>query len=902
MDDDDDYLDSLRRERRLPLRGKPLDDSNPDRFDRQVDGGYGMAFAATPPEFGNRTRTRSSNSRDTRFDTRTDTKSSGDARTNYWKNNHAVLVQEEWGTIRAKFPVIPPITEIVNIKNSVYNSFVTKVESARGDWKDRTEFFLAKFEEIVPSASLQTEMAIRDLDNVNSNVFTFSDMEILDTNMATLGRGPGADFPVATRQRTRFLKFTITVHPRNINPGAIDLDPQVFPLPTATTVYVRALLENGHLAPGLSKQLMEMTPKLVLAFYLNTGTEFDICIKERYDAAPDPEKYETWIKAIKAKTKFHACKQYIQKLFVGRMEGTETLGQRLVNIKQRSFDPITQRAHYRSVQELSQAYQFILSEIKSTTQPTELPELDNIFVQAISEDLRKRLVRHLDHPPSTTIDANLQSFNDIIELAIQEEAELKTVTNIAERAAHRASRPYGNRGNPIQPRAPRTFLTTHGGEQEEQRYREEEENSYRRPNTFTAVQLCDSFHHSTGQVIMPICFLTRHNNNISTDQQDLMAEAILAMEMVTVEELPLVATSIVEGALQQASGTRIPIKCFGCSGLPKYDANSLHLWRACPNKGDQDVWKNFQVNLKKFREEKQARQGARQQQGQYGGGGNYGGRQGYGAGQTMINWERDGFPSKQVHDQVHAIADERNTAEVRMTLLSALKSSLNGFEESTELPQNKPKKSRWKGNGRSFLMYMSPKEITKSNTPLTLLGAPPREKYHFKISFKLPFITFPIGDGRTSEDTATLSGLLDTGGCCNMGWLKYHKTIAEKFPQLVQEFVCLEEQQYEQINIGGLKDGVTITHMIKYAIPFTEKGEQLYLTLGLTEDLPIDTLYGLGFQQDAKMKIDFASRKVESALLQEYFDIEFKEPRRTHPDSVQDQERNTPKSLITTDE
>ena len=135
-----------------------------------------------------------------------------------------------------------------------------------------------------------------------------------------------------------------------------------------------------------------------------------------------------------------------------------------------------------------------------------------------------------------------------------------------------------------------------------------------------------------------------------------------------------------------------------------------------------------------------------------------------------------------------------------------------------------------------------------------------------------------------------------------MGWLKYHKTIAEKFPQLVQEFVCLEDQQYEQINIGGLKDGVTITHMIKYAIPFTEKGEQLYLTLGLTEDLPIDTLYGLGFQQDAKMKIDFASRRVESALLQEYFDIEFKEPRRTHPDSVQDQERNTPKSLITTDE
>jgi hypothetical protein len=36
MDDDDDCLDSLRRERRLPLRGNPLEDWNPDRFERQM--------------------------------------------------------------------------------------------------------------------------------------------------------------------------------------------------------------------------------------------------------------------------------------------------------------------------------------------------------------------------------------------------------------------------------------------------------------------------------------------------------------------------------------------------------------------------------------------------------------------------------------------------------------------------------------------------------------------------------------------------------------------------------------------------------------------------------------------------------------------------------------------------
>jgi hypothetical protein len=94
---------------------------------------------------------------------------------------------------------------------------------------------------------------------------------------------------------------------------------------------------------------------------------------------------------------------------------------------------------------------------------------------------------------------------------------------------------------------------------------------------------------------------------------------------------------------------------------------------------------------------------------------------------------------------------------------------------------------------------------------------------------------------------------------------------------------------------------VTITHMIRYVIPFIDKGEQCYITLGLTKDLPIDTLFGLGFQQDTKMKIDLASKRVESALSQQTFELVFKEPRRTYPDHIRMEERNTPKLLVTAD-
>jgi hypothetical protein len=211
------------------------------------------------------------------------------------------------------------------------------------------------------------------------------------------------------------------------------------------------------------------------------------------------------------------------------------------------------------------------------------------------------------------------------------------------------------------------------------------------------------------------------------------------------------------------------------------------------------------------------------------------------------------------------------------------------------------KKPCWQKGGRSFLMYMALNNEPEKE-PFTFLRAPPKQKYPFKIAYKLPIISFPIGDGRTSEDTATLTGLFDTGRCCNMGWLQYHKTIPEQYPQLVEQFVSSEEEKYETINIGGLKEGVTITHMIRYAIPFTDKGEQCYVMLGLTDNLPMNTLYGLGFQQDTKMKIDLASKRVESALLQATVPMIFKEPRRTNPDHVRSEERNAPKFLLTTDE
>ena len=145
---------------------------------------------------------------------------------------------------------------------------------------------------------------------------------------------------------------------------------------------------------------------------------------------------------------------------------------------------------------------------------------------------------------------------------------------------------------------------------------------------------------------------------------------------------------------------------------------------------------------------------------------------------------------------------------------------------------------------------------------------------------------------------ATLTGLLDTGGCCNMGHLRYHEEINRSFPQLVAEFIELADKRFENINIGGLQGGVALTHMVRYHIPYTDSGQPCSITLGLTEDLPIDTLFGVGFQTEAKMTIDLAGRKVQSGLFQDSYPIEFTKPHRTDPAHILSQTNRSPKALI----
>ena len=153
------------------------------------------------------------------------------------------------------------------------------------------------------------------------------------------------------------------------------------------------------------------------------------------------------------------------------------------------------------------------------------------------------------------------------------------------------------------------------------------------------------------------------------------------------------------------------------------------------------------------------------------------------------------------------------------------------------------------------------------------------QRFEFDISSRLPFAKLPIGDG-SDHGKATLQGLVDTGGCCMMGWLPYHQKIYQQFPQLVKSFIDLQDQKYEQISIGGVAGAVKISHMISYHLPFVHQGEQASLTIGLTADLPINTLIGLSFQVKAAMTLDLQRMTLHSKIFNETFPVEMIRPER----------------------
>jgi hypothetical protein len=456
---------------------------------------------------------------------------------------------------------------------------------------------------------------------------------------------------------------------------------------------------------------------------------------------------------------------------------------------------------------------------------------------------------------------------------IRQEKELKSLINIARRAAAppRASRSPHPSG--------RTFMTSDMSPAQDNKHNDlGAGHNWHYPsaghpmeNTYVPVQ--------GGQhLVLPRVFIATQNNNTETTQ------------IKTTLKHTLTALSLTEQALRDASGSRFPIQCFGCAGLPAYKNKCTHLFKDFPHKEDPSVMDNFKKNLQEYRDRRNS--------------------------QRPRTWRQSGYPNKTMAALVKKLANPTTPEDATLTLLTKLHSEMNdeGIGQSQQdrkrpatnspTPTSPPlsmTKKQGGGTARrmglNFFTYPTNPTAQRPMAGSTFYGQP-KHKYEFNLTTNLPFLQLPIGTGEDTGNEATLSGLFDSGGCCNMGWLDYHKKAYEKFPQFIAEFTDLHDSQYETFNIGGIKDSIEITHMIKYWLPYQHNGSMATITLGLSPDMPLDTLYGLPFQINAQMTADFANQTVTSRIFRAEFPILMKRPERTPLESLDYPMAKTPKVLL----
>jgi hypothetical protein len=243
---------------RHTITWKPARDSFAGSSRTKVQSRTHISNNTPPPDFvGRNKRTQTS--------TRFRTNNPDHTREYCWKNNHPVLQQQEWNSVEDNFRPIAPPTETKQIKNIILTSFCTnKIKTASSTWRDKIEFFTTAFEDIVPAANAQTTLAIVDLDDYNTNVFTFTGLEPLNGNFQTLNIVANPDYSNQTRTHTRYFHFTLTIDPRLVNTRNLNLDTLLFPSQATTTIYIRALQQNNSLHPDITKNIIENTPKLLI--------------------------------------------------------------------------------------------------------------------------------------------------------------------------------------------------------------------------------------------------------------------------------------------------------------------------------------------------------------------------------------------------------------------------------------------------------------------------------------------------------------------------------------------------------------------------------------------------------------------------------------------------------------
>jgi len=140
----------------------------------------------------------------------------------------------------------------------------------------------------------------------------------------------------------------------------------------------------------------------------------------------------------------------------------------------------------------------------------------------------------------------------------------------------------------------------------------------------------------------------------------------------------------------------------------------------------------------------------------------------------------------------------------------------------------------------------------------------------------LPHITLTLGSDIASDPE--LTGLMDTCGALNTGYLLFHQWLMSERPDLVAEYIQFDDTNpFEPIKLGGAirnpadftnADHGNLTAVIRYFTPYHDAdGSPITLSFALGSDVTVNTIYGLPMLCDLDSIINLRSNSLHSRAL-----------------------------------
>jgi hypothetical protein len=225
MDDLDafiDYVDAVDDTGEVTVSGVDSGNRNSGRrFQRQTRS-TARAFAAMPSSASSLYRTRNSQ-RSGR------TGHVEISREDYWEWNQPKYETTDWASTMVQLPVVAPHSEMKQIKHHIHRQTVERIRSARSTWLDKNDLLLSRFIEHAQLARTEAKAITKDLLLYENDCYVFEDAELLDRNASIINTVGAGDYGNATRQRTRFIRFTSKVRPRDIETNSERVNSEAMP-------------------------------------------------------------------------------------------------------------------------------------------------------------------------------------------------------------------------------------------------------------------------------------------------------------------------------------------------------------------------------------------------------------------------------------------------------------------------------------------------------------------------------------------------------------------------------------------------------------------------------------------------------------------------------------------------